>query len=198
MIELLESLVKPERGGRPSFTLYHIYVALRELRREPLGRPTLSRVLELSDSSVKTLLARLEKRGLVARSRGGAYLTEAGAELLDWLESRLSICETSLSIEQWGRVAVITVACVNPPVREVDALAYRDFFISAGCSKAMIGGLVEKRITMPGLPPDLEEKISSEVSRCVPRDRERLVAIVSYEELSKACNALLSVFKQCL
>lgn len=198
LLELLKGLTEPERGGRPAFTLYHVHALLKELKKEPLGRPSISYRLGLSDSSVKTLLARLRERGLIMRSRGGAVLTEKGEELLKWLNSKVRVCETSLGFKSWEQAVAIAVSCVNPPVKDVEAMAFRDLFIAAGCSKAIVGSWARDRFLMPGSPPELESEIGGKVSKCFTEGDLMFVAIVNNRELDKAYNALVSVFELCL
>ena len=71
-------------GPMPLFTQYHLLMALLLLReREPMGRKNLSESMELGEGSIRSLLKRLIREGLVTTERRGNLLTPAGKELLE-------------------------------------------------------------------------------------------------------------------
>lgn len=111
-LEKLKRLPEPVGGVRPSFDLYHAYLVLASLRREaPIGRVALARALSLGEASVRTLVRRMRREGLVEVDRAaGILLTREGLELAEELEraleplGRLDLSSVCGSCEAYGVV----------------------------------------------------------------------------------------------
>ena len=78
-----------KRGAYPEFTLEDVVTVLFMLR-EPVGRKTISEVLELGEGSVRTLLKKLSQLGAIRSTQRGHSLSERGKELLRIIEESFS------------------------------------------------------------------------------------------------------------
>ncbi len=89
----LKKLCEPVGGVKPSFDAYHVYLALASLYREaPIGRVALARKLSLGGSSIKTMIRRMKRGGLVEVDKvAGAFLTQKGREIVESLENTLRL-----------------------------------------------------------------------------------------------------------
>ncbi len=139
----LKKLSEPAGGVRPSFDVYHAYLALVSLRREaPIGRLTLARTLLLGEASVKTLVRRMRREGLVDVDRAaGVFLTREGLELAEELEKtlefvgRLDLSSVCGDCEAYG----VVVRGFRRVVDErVGYLRLRDEVVRGGAEGAII------------------------------------------------------------
>lgn len=89
----LKILCEPIGGVKPSFDAYHVYLALTSLYHEaPIGRVALARRLSLGGSSIRTMIRRMKRRGLIEVDRvAGAFLTQKGREVAESLENTLRL-----------------------------------------------------------------------------------------------------------
>ncbi|HVP23153.1 MAG TPA: DUF4443 domain-containing protein [Conexivisphaerales archaeon] len=84
LLREMERLVEEEAPGpHPSFALVHALYALFVLDGQPVGRQKLASTLSIGEGSVRTLLRKLTRRGLVSIQRSGCSLTPKGEKLLD-------------------------------------------------------------------------------------------------------------------
>ncbi|HIQ02835.1 MAG TPA: DUF4443 domain-containing protein [Desulfurococcales archaeon] len=82
--KLLYEVTKAKRGIKPAYTRYHVLKCLLVVyREEPIGRLKLSKILRLSETTVRTLISRLKELNIVCVDRvGGVYLTSEGREII--------------------------------------------------------------------------------------------------------------------
>lgn len=92
-LSCLKRLAEPVRGVRPSFSFYHVYLALISLYQEaPLGRVALARRLLLGEASVKTLIRRMRSEGIVEVDKvAGVFLTQKGLEIVSHLRKLVEL-----------------------------------------------------------------------------------------------------------
>ena len=153
------------KGGSPSYSLWHVVRALEELSKGPIGRPALVLALGLGESSVKTLLSRLEAAGLAAKLPRGHGITAEGRRLLDVLGRYVRVLGCSIGpLPDFGECEAAVVRS-EPPLDLVDVYAIRDYLVSRGCKTAIIGYLREGDVGFPGLPPDIQGLILASLPR---------------------------------
>lgn len=109
-----------KRGAYPEFTLEDA-VALVFLLQNPLGRKAISDALELGEGSVRTLLKKLSKRGLIESSQRGHVLSEKGRELLMEIARQFSEAKEAGTVEDKPAYALLVR---NPP--EFKSIELRD------------------------------------------------------------------------
>lgn len=82
--KLFYEITKAKRGIKPAYTRYHVLKCLLVVyREEPIGRLKLSKILKLSETTVRTLIGRLRELNIVCVDRvGGVYLTSKGREII--------------------------------------------------------------------------------------------------------------------
>lgn len=92
-VKILLEIAKERSGVKPAFSPYHAYRVLESLcARGVSSRHELMRFSGLGEASVKTLLNRLRKAGLVSISRPhGTKLTKAGEELVSSLRNIIKL-----------------------------------------------------------------------------------------------------------
>ena len=147
------------KGGSPSYSLWHVVRALEELSKEPLGRPALASALGLGESSVKTMLARLEAAGLVAKLPRGHCITDEGRRALDAVSKYVKAASCSIGGLQGFGSCVAALVPSRPPLELVDIYAIRDHLVSRGCRVAIIGYVAGGAAGFPGLPDHIQGQI---------------------------------------
>jgi DNA-binding Lrp family transcriptional regulator len=188
--KLLTSLCTPSRGGSPGFTPYHVIEALKLLSREPLGRIGLASRLGIGESSARTLIERLEARGLIARSRLGVRLTREGLELLELLSRSIRVYDVDLGELSWGKAKLIVVKGVRPPAHLVEVYKIRDYIVAEGCREVMIGGFSQGTLVYPGMPEDIWRIVLAKTPR-EALEEETLHVITPAGKFKEAFNGIV-------
>ncbi len=145
----MSKLVKEEAPGpHPSFTIVHALYSLFVLDEKPIGRQKLAVTLSIGEGSVRTLLRKLERRGLVSSDRSGCRLTPKGAELYSEAKKTFYLFRPkpgTLSEKISFGVGVRGGAQVARGIKE------RDEAIKAGAEGAVTLVCRGKELLMPGL-----------------------------------------------
>lgn len=139
----LKKLSEPIGGVKPSFDVYHAYLALASLYREaPMGRLVLAKRLSLGEASVKTLVRRMRSEGLVDVDRtAGVFLTQQGLELVEKLREileflgQLDVSDICGSCEAYG---VVIKNFRGALTERVGYLKLRDQVVREGAEGAII------------------------------------------------------------
>lgn len=139
----LKKLSEPVGGVRPSFDLYHAYVALMSLYQEaPMGRLVLSKRLVLGEASVKTLIRRMRSRGFIDVDRAaGVFLTQEGLELAEQLKRVLEFLGPIDISAVCGDCAAYGIVIKNFKEvlnRKIGYLKLRDQIVREGAEGAII------------------------------------------------------------
>lgn len=121
-----------KRGAYPEFTLEDA-VAVLFMLQEPVGRKTISEVLELGEGSVRTLLKKLSHLGVIRSSQRGHSLNENGRKLVERMESCFSGTKQVNKIDGHPAHALVLR---NPP--EFKSIELRDEAIRFHAKGAMI------------------------------------------------------------
>ncbi|MDP7266337.1 MAG: DUF4443 domain-containing protein [Candidatus Thermoplasmatota archaeon] len=138
-------------GPMPYFQQYHLLMALLLIREKGyIGRKQLSRELSMGEGSIRSMLRRLTKAGLVRTERSGNVITPAGGEMLNDIGIEMISIEGGESSVGTKDVAVIVPGKGN---FVTDGFSQRDAAVKAGALGATTlvfrnGGLT--------FPPDQE------------------------------------------
>ena len=150
-----------KRGAYPEFTVEDA-VAVLFLMRNPIGRKTVSELLDLGEGSVRTLLRKLSRQGLIESSQRGHVLSEKGKELVERLSKSFSEAHAVGKVEGLPAYAIM----INSPP-EFKSIELRDEAIRFFARGAMILIVKNGEVVFPedGRPlketmPDLAEKLS--------------------------------------
>ncbi|ASJ05854.1 DUF4443 domain-containing protein [Thermococcus pacificus] len=188
-----------KRGAYPEFTLEDA-VAVLFMLQEPVGRKTVSEVLELGEGSVRTLLRKLSQLGAISSTQRGHSLNENGQELVERIESCFSGAKPAGKIDGYPAYALVVR---NPP--EFKSIELRDEAIRFHAKGAMIlvvrnGEIVfpedgrPLRETMPEIAEELEE-------RSKPEDGDMVVVTWAEKEadaMKSAYHVALTLKGECI
>ena len=150
-----------KRGAYPEFTVEDA-VAVLFLMRNPVGRKTISEALDLGEGSVRTLLRKLSRQGLIESSQRGHVLSEKGRKLVEELSKAFSEVHSVGKIEGLPAYALVVR---NPS--EFKSIELRDEAIRFFAKGAMILVVKNGEVVFPedGRPlketmPELAERLS--------------------------------------
>ncbi|WP_297074279.1 DUF4443 domain-containing protein [Thermococcus sp.] len=151
-----------KRGAYPEFTVEDA-VAVLFLMKNPIGRKTISELLDLGEGSVRTLLRKLSKQGLIESSQRGHVLSENGRGLIGELSKAFSEVYSAGKVDGFPAYALVVK---NPP--EFKSIELRDEAIRFFARGAMILVVKKGEIVFPedGRPlketmPELAERLST-------------------------------------
>ncbi len=159
-------IAKPGRGGHKGFRPAHI-IALLDLllKKGRVGRPKITKLLGIGESSAKTMLKKLENAGLIAGGPKGHYLTPFGKatieDLLQILHFRLLEAPHPIFSEGVKRIFECTISCVDGPEDLVSVLSLRDYLVAEGCRLALIGSVRNGSVVLPGAPGEIEHALNA-------------------------------------
>lgn len=156
--DLLLMITSPRKGIKPSFELYHIIKLLLLLDlKEPMGRNLLSKELGLGVTSIRTLVKRLRRYGLIdVDVVGGCFLTKNGREIVSKIKKNISkIAEVSAIIDNDLRICNYAFAAILTKFRlRADGIGVaniRDIAIRNGAKAALVIFIKDSKAY---LPPD--------------------------------------------
>ncbi len=156
--KIISDVCRARRGIRPAFTPSHVFLALKELLKGPIGRATLSKRLGLGEASTRTLISRLRELGLVEVDKvAGVILTNKGINLISKLISIVktlgSINTSSICESTYSEAAIIRGGAKY--VEKIGILDVRDLLVKYGAKGGIILYYRDKRFFMP-TPSGLE------------------------------------------
>ncbi|MEM2674865.1 MAG: DUF4443 domain-containing protein [Candidatus Hadarchaeales archaeon] len=147
------------RGPLPRFGEVHVRRALEEMEGGRISRKELCRRLGLGEGSVRSILKKLKREGLVTSSRAGHTLTRRGRLRLGRPLAFLRVEAGGLTV---GKVDVATV--VRGAANRVrKGVEQRDEAIKAGAKGATVLIFRKGRFEIPGLRFKVDRKLAREL-----------------------------------
>jgi DNA-binding MarR family transcriptional regulator len=153
---LRQVVAKLAPGRSPSYTEAHVLKAMELLGAgDGIGRQQLARELRLGEGTIRTMVSRMKRLGLVEATRGGMSLTEEGREVLaevNQVFSSSEIPKTSLTVGSNNHAVLVRGASA----KVILGIEQRDAALIAGALGATTlicegGGLL-----IPGTSEELD------------------------------------------
>ena len=187
-VKAVLEIAEEERGGTPKYNSFHVYKTLEILARgSPRGRPTLVRELSLGEAPVKTLLQRLEEKGLAVKTSRGHTLTNTGWGTLRNIRELVVIADPPASPLEDPKA--LASPLVKPPKSLVEVYNIRDYIVREMCRISLIGGVESGVPHYPGAPED----VISQVTGWTPGIEDGVIIIVPGKCIDKAFTGLLKL-----
>ncbi len=138
-------------GAAPSFSEAHVIRAMLLLDGKVVGRKKLLKMLEVGEGSMRTILKRLKRQGLIKSSKQGHTLTPQGKQKLQKiLEKFTRPQETKLYDLAPDKIqSLLVVKNASPKLKA--GVFERDVALKAGADGAVI---LVKRSSQVGFPTD--------------------------------------------
>ncbi|MDI3474317.1 MAG: hypothetical protein PWQ79_336 [Thermococcaceae archaeon] len=121
-----------KRGAYPEFTLEDV-IATVFLLKGPVGRKTISEILDIGEGSVRTLLKKLDWIGAIEAAQRGHFLSRRGKKILEELKKLFSEVQFVGKVEGMPAYAIVVK---NPP--QFKSIELRDEAIRFFARGAMI------------------------------------------------------------
>jgi len=151
--EILASIAAQQtetKGPTPSFNIQHLIYAILILgSKDSVGRKRLAELLGLGEGSVRTVLQKLRRAGLVVTSRGGCRLTDQGRSLFTTVSSSIPVlAQLDLKIP-WKSLYNVGVVIRGAAGRVGSGLEQRDTAVRSGAESALVLVSKDGRLIMP-------------------------------------------------
>jgi predicted transcriptional regulator len=137
--QFIENIVCQKAPGPTTmFTAAHVFFALELMSEKAIGRNKLAKKLEVGEGTVRTIINRLRKAGLIVTSKEGCRLTSQGFVIWKKFEElfpkRVEIGETELTNAE-NNYAILVKDMGN---KVKSGIEQRDAAIVAGANRAVI------------------------------------------------------------
>lgn len=169
------------RGPLPRFGEVHVRRALEQMEGGRISRKELCRRLGLGEGSVRSILKKLKREGLVVSSRAGHTLTPKGRLRLGGPLTFLRVEAGGLTV---GKVDVATVVR-RAAGRVRKGVEQRDEAIKVGARGATVLVFRRGRFEIPGLRLKVGKELEHQLMRFRPREGD-VVIIGTGDDLRSA------------
>ncbi|MEM3402109.1 MAG: DUF4443 domain-containing protein [Candidatus Hadarchaeales archaeon] len=156
----------------PKFAEVYPSIVLRAIAAHGrIGRKHLAKELKIGEGSIRTILNRLEKEGLISSSRGGHVITLAGKKVLE-KEVFVRVKAKGLTV---GKANVATL--VRGGAKKVKlGLEERDEAIKVGARGATVLVFRKGKLMVPGNVCEIDPEAATEIiSALHPADGDLII-----------------------
>ncbi|MEM3730198.1 MAG: DUF4443 domain-containing protein [Candidatus Bathyarchaeia archaeon] len=188
--KLLEKIAEEKAPGPvPTFTLFHLFLAVEALAEKSIGRGKLAEKLSVGEGTARTLIERLRDYGLIEISKSGCALTSEGLRI--WQECR-SVFEKKVEIEKneltlaKHNFAILVKNCAHKIKLGVEQ---RDAAVSAGAKGATTVIFKGGRLIIPSVSNNVVEdfpEAAKQIAQILKPKENDVIIIGSADDLGKA------------
>lgn len=173
----------PRSGPLPRFTEIQTQMALKLVEKYGrIGRKRLVEKLGIGEGSMRTILEKLESRGLVASSRGGHTLTKKGQKFLYSVPNFVHVDAGDLTVGKFDVATVVSGAAGKVK----NGVEQRDEAIKAGADGATVLIFRKGRLQFPNESMKVQEKVAMQLVEALhPKERD-VVVIGTGKDAAKA------------
>jgi len=173
----------PRSGPLPRFTEIQTQMVLKLVEKYGrIGRKRLVEKLGIGEGSMRTILEKLESRGLIASSRGGHSLTKKGQKFLYSFPEFVQVDADELTVGKFDFATVVSGAAGKVK----NGIEQRDEAIKAGGDGATVLIFRKGRLQFQGGSMKVQEKVARHlVAALRPREGD-VVVIGTGKDAAKA------------
>jgi predicted transcriptional regulator len=181
-------------GPSPSFSVFHLLLALELIHENSIGRNRLAEQLHLGEGVARTLIERLKDAGLIITSKAGCSLTNNGAKL--WKEygttlKKVEIQRNELAFADHNFAVLIR----NHGQKVKSGMEQRDAAVMAGAKGATTMLFRKGRLVFPSTNRDVTKdfpEASKQILSLLEVKENDAVIIASSDDSRKAEYGALS------
>ncbi len=151
---------------------------------EPVGRPYASRVLDIGEKMLRNIYSELVEKGLVEKTRAGAYLSRHGKKLLESLEIARVVGDKCLCIVACDRESLEVLSRKVLLLRDEVVISLEDPYLLE-----VIGFVQDKSVFLPGVEEPILSQYLYLLSSTMLRDPSILG--IFYSSCYKCCSSLI-------
>ena len=191
----LERLAEEKAPGpSPSFSLFHLLIALELIAIKSIGRKGLAQELEVGEGVARTIISRLRDAGLILASKTGCSLTEEGVDV--WREYRsilrkVKVDKSELTFSDFNSA----ILARNRAHKVKSGIEQRDAAVMAGAKGATTILFKHGHLVFPSTDRDIGKsfpKASEQIVRVMQPQENDAIIIVSADSPEKAERAVLA------
>jgi predicted transcriptional regulator len=191
----LQKLTKEKAPGpSPSFSTFHLLLAVELMSEKSVGRNKLAQELDIGEGAARTLIGRLKDAGLISTSKSGCSLTDRGLKL--WKDYQSTIKKVKIEKNELTfadhNVAILVK---NSGDKVKTGMEQRDAAVMAGAKSATTILFKKGRLVFPSPIRDVDKDFPKAATQIVkllkPQDND-VIVVVSSESSGKAEYAALA------
>jgi len=188
-IQTLGALVNEKAPGpSPSFSIFHLLLALELIEEESIGRSRLSEELNVGEGVTRTLIGRLKDAGLILTSKTGCSLTDKGVKL--WKQygrivRKVEIQKNELALGDYNFAILVR----NRGQKVKSGIEQRDAAVVGGAKGATTMLFRKGRLIFPSTNSDVAKdfpKASNQILVLLKLEDNDVVVIASSDSPRKA------------
>lgn len=175
-------------GPSPTFSVFHMVLAIELIAKKPIGRNALAERLKVGEGAVRTIISRLRDADLVKTSKAGCSLTKKGVSV--WKEYASILKKFEIGKSELTEADYNSVVLVKDRGHKLKAgMEQRDAAVKAGAKNATT--IVYKRgcLTIPSVSENVDEdfpKAASQIFKLLKPDEQDVIIIAGADSSEKA------------
>jgi predicted transcriptional regulator len=172
--QTLDALVNEKAPGpSPSFSVFHLLLALELMGEKSIGRSRLADELNVGEGVARTLIGRLKDAGFILTSKTGCSLTDKGAEL--WKQygtimKKVEVQRNELALGEHNFAVLVR----NHGHKVKSGIEQRDAAVMAGSKGATTVLFRKGRLIFPST--------HSEVAKDFPKASDQILGLMKLED----------------
>jgi predicted transcriptional regulator len=188
--QLLERITSEKvLGPSPSFSVFHLLLAIELISEKTIGRSRLAENLNVGEGAVRTIINRLKDANLVVTSKSGCALTDKGLRLLREYKSvfkkKIEIGKNELTLADCNFAILIK----NSGHRVRSGVEQRDAAVMTGAKGATTIMFKEGCLKIPSVSSNVAKdfpKAANDIVRLLEPEENDVVIVGSADSLEKA------------
>jgi predicted transcriptional regulator len=187
--QLLEEVTSEKAPGpSPTFSVFHMVLAIELIAKKPIGRNALAERLKIGEGAVRTIISRLRDADLIATSKAGCSLTKKGVSV--WKEYTSILKKFEIGKSELTEADCNSVVLIRDQEHKLRAgMEQRDAAIKAGAKNATTIVFKQGRLIIPSVSENVVEtfpQAANQIFKLMKPDEQDVIIIVGADTPEKA------------
>lgn len=188
--QILEEITGEKASGpSPTFSVFHMLLAIELIANKAIGRSKLAEELGLGEGAMRTMINRLKDADLITTSKLGCALTSKGLKL--WNEYRtvfkrkVEIVKNELTLADYN----VAILVKNRGHKVKSGMEQRDAAIMVGAKGATTIMFKAERLIIPSVSDSIAKdfpKAANQTVRLLKPEENDVIVVGSADSLVKA------------
>ena len=191
---LEETIKEKAPGPSPTFSVFHLLLAIELVAENPVGRGKLAQSLGVGEGAVRTILGRLTDAGLITTSKAGCKLTKKGLDI--WKEYSSIVRKVEIGKNELTDAShTYAILIKNHGHKLKSGMEQRDAAVMTGAKTATAMLYKARRLNIPSVTEDAEKdfpKASDKVLKLLKPVENDVVIIVGADNQARAVYAAMA------
>ncbi len=191
----LEEIINEKAPGpSPTFSVFHLLLAIELVAENPVGRGKLAQSLGVGEGAIRTILGRLTDAGLITTSKAGCKLTKRGLDI--WKEYSSIVRKVEIGKNELTNTShTYAILIKNHGHKLKSGMEQRDAAVMTGAKTATTMLYKARRLNIPSVTEDAEKdfpKASDKVLKLLKPVENDAVIIVGADNQARAAYAAMA------